>query len=71
MILKEKILEFAQDKRDLKLDLTQCEYVDHSVMEQIDELRSYFEIQGVALLVDISNHHALGHSNVSSQKKTA
>ncbi len=71
LILKEKILEFAQDKRDLKLDLTQCEYVDHSVMEQIDELRSYFEIQGVALLVDISNHHALGHSNVSSQKKTA
>ncbi len=69
--LKEEVMKHAAAKENVKLDLTHCEYIDHSVMEQIEELKSFCEGQGIILSVDISNHQSLGHSNLSSQKKVA
>lgn len=71
LYLKSKIEKTFVEKKNINLDLTRCEYIDHTVMEQIDELKSIIQNQGIKLRVDLSNHHSLGMYHHSSQKKTS
>lgn len=67
--LKDKVIQLAQAKKNVKMDLTHCEYIDHSVMEQLEELKSFCESFGTKFVVDLSHHHSLGHDALSSLKK--
>lgn len=69
--IKDEVMRHVEARENIKIDLRDCEYIDHSVIEQIHELKSYCESQGITLVVDISNHHPLGHSISSSQKKVS
>ncbi len=69
--IKETLLTSAQEKRDGKLDLVKCPYIDHTVMEQLEEIKSFFETQGVKFVWSMApDHKALGHSALSARKKT-
>jgi MFS superfamily sulfate permease-like transporter len=67
--LKEEVMKLAQAKKNVKMDLTHCDYIDHSVMEQLEELKSFCESAGIKFVVDLSHHHSLGHDALSSLKK--
>lgn len=70
--LKEVIMKFATEKQELTLDLTQCDYIDHSVMEQIDEIRGFCQHQGTPFTLIISpNQHPMGQSTLSARKKAS
>lgn len=70
LALKEEIIRNAQFRKEFKLDLTQCDYIDHSVMEQIEDLKEHFHSIKTPLTVKISaQHYALGKDNLSARKK--
>ncbi len=71
-LIKENILNYLNLKKSLTIDLTACDYIDHSVMEQLEELASLAEANGLKFTKRISSHHkSLGESSVSSRKKVA
>lgn len=68
--IKEHLFKTAQAKKSAKIDLTKCPYIDHSVMEQLEELKSYFETQGASFDWDMApDHQSVGHSTLSARKK--
>lgn len=70
--LKEEITKNILAKKTVKIDLTKAEYIDHSVMEQLEELRSYSETMGAPIYVNIAPEQtALGHSALSARKRVA
>ncbi len=70
--IKEHLFKTAQAKKSARLDLTKCPYIDHSVMEQLEELKSYFESQGGKFEWTMApDHKAVGHSSLSARKKMA
>jgi carbonic anhydrase len=70
--LKNEIMKMAVEKKDCILDLTQCDYIDHSVMEQIDEIRSFCENQESSFTVVISpRQQPMGQSTLSGRKKAS
>lgn len=72
LTLKEEIIKNAQFRKEFKLDLTMCEYIDHSVMEQIEDLKEYFHNIKTPLTVNISTqHYSLGQDLLSARKKSA
>ncbi len=70
--LKEEILKMKKLRRNVKLVLVGCEYIDHSVMDQISELKHDFELCSLNFETELSKeHHSLGEDLLSSQKKSA
>jgi MFS superfamily sulfate permease-like transporter len=70
LALREKILENIELKRSIAIDLSGSEYIDHSVMEQIEELSSLASSRGVGFTFKLSTlHRALGNSALSARKK--
>jgi MFS superfamily sulfate permease-like transporter len=70
--LKNEIMKMAVEKKDCILDLTQCDYIDHSVMEQIDEIRGFCQHQGTPFTLILSpNQHPMGQSTLSARKKAS
>ncbi|WP_408096143.1 SulP family inorganic anion transporter [Peredibacter sp. HCB2-198] len=68
--VKDEILRLTADKKEFKLDLTHSPYVDHSVMDQINDLKEYFQNVGIPFQVIISpEHYALGVDQLSAVKK--
>lgn len=72
VVLKEEILQWKKKGKNVKLVLIGCEYIDHSVMDQIAELKHAFELNSLKLTTVLSSeHHALGEDLLSAQKKSA
>jgi MFS superfamily sulfate permease-like transporter len=72
MGLKEVIMKMASEKQELTLDLTQCDYIDHSVMEQIEEIKSFCQNQETPFTLVISpKQHPMGQSNLSARKRAS
>jgi len=70
--LKEEMMKIATAKKGFRLNLTQCDYIDHSVMEQIEEIKIFCKNQGSYFKVDISpNQEPLGQSSLSGRKKAS
>ncbi len=68
--IKEKIASLRRDGTDVKIELLECEYIDHSVMDQIEELKHDFERNHLHLDVELSEkHRALGSDPLSAKKK--
>lgn len=68
--LKDAILKNAQIRKKINLDLTMCDYIDHSVMEQIEEIKEHFKFIKTPLTVNISaQQHSLGKDLLSARKK--
>lgn len=68
--IKEEVLRLIESRRNVHIDLSESDYIDHSVMEQLEELRLNFEIHKITLTIEISEkHQALGNSLVSARKK--
>lgn len=68
--VKDEILRLTADRKEFKLDLTHSPYVDHSVMEQIHDLKAYFHTVGIPFQVILSEeHYALGVDHLSAMKK--
>lgn len=70
--VKEEVLKLVELKKNVVMDLTESDYIDHSVMEQLEELKSHFEVNKLNLSVKISEKHlALGNSLLSARKRIA
>jgi MFS superfamily sulfate permease-like transporter len=70
--LKEGIMKVATEKKELTLDLSRCDYIDHSVMEQIDEIKSFCQNQKTAFTLIISpDQHPLGQSTLSGRRRAS
>lgn len=68
--IKEELVKLAQAKKEVNLDLSKCNYIDHSVMEQLEEVRSYFDTLGVRFNVQMSQEQqSVGHSALSARRK--
>jgi MFS superfamily sulfate permease-like transporter len=68
--LREAIMKNAQFRKIFILDLTMCDYIDHSVMEQIEEIKEHFKYMKTPLTVNISTqHYSLGKDLMSARKK--
>lgn len=68
--IKDEVLKLIESRKNVHIDLSESDYIDHSVMEQLEELRLHFEIHKITLTVEISEKHlALGESMVSARKK--
>lgn len=56
----------------INLDLTQCEYIDHDVMEVLEDLKASFSEKKLFLSISLSEkHYALGEESSSALKKAA
>ncbi len=70
LTIKEMILGYVAQKRTIKLNLENCDYIDHSVMEQIEELTDFTANQGTSFAVIISpNQSALGEDHLSARRR--
>lgn len=70
--LREFILSSIDSKKSVSIDLSACDYVDHSVMEQFEELESLAHSKGLHFSTKMSSsHRALGHSTLSARRKVA
>lgn len=70
LAIKEHFLETAKAKKNAYLDLTKSPYIDHSVMEQLVELQSYYKSQGLNFEWKVSpDHRRVGRSTLSARKK--
>ncbi len=67
--LREELAEYLGQRKTVRLNLEGCDYIDHTVMEQLEELRGQAPRQ---LLLTLSPHqHALGGSALSARRKSA
>jgi MFS superfamily sulfate permease-like transporter len=72
LTVREDILSAIQAKNSLVIDLSDCDYIDHSVMEQLQELESHALSKGLTFKKEISPlHRSLGTSSLSAKRKTA
>jgi MFS superfamily sulfate permease-like transporter len=72
LIVKSDILMWMEKGKNVKMDLTTCEYIDHSVMEQLDELQQLFTENSLEFKIILSqNHHQVGNDHLSSWKKSS
>ena len=72
MDIKNAILTNVNIGKNVNLDLTQCEYVDHNVMEELEDLKAFFIEKKLLLSISLSEkHYALGDETSSALKKAA
>ena len=72
MDIKNAILTNVNSGKNVSLDLTQCEYVDHNVMEELEDLKAFFIEKKLLLSISLSEkHYALGDETSSALKKAA
>lgn len=72
LVVKDVITKHLDQNKDVHLDLTMSGYVDHSVMEQIHELKKLFQEKNIELSVTFSGQHrAIGENELSAIKKAA
>jgi MFS superfamily sulfate permease-like transporter len=70
--VKEVILSHLNSGRSINLDLTQCQYIDHDVMELLEDLKASFIEKKLFLSISLSEkHYALGRESSSALKKAA
>jgi MFS superfamily sulfate permease-like transporter len=72
MDIKDVIISHFNSGISVNLDLTLCEYVDHNVMEELEDLKASFQEKKLFLSVSLSEkHYALGAECSSALKKAA
>ena len=70
--VKNVILSHFTSGHSVRLDITQCEYIDHNVMEELEDLKSSFLEKNLLLSISLSDkHYALGEESSSAIKKAA
>lgn len=71
LCLKEELEALAENKKNVRLELTQSEYIDHSVMESLHDLKNSFTRKGCELSIILSEKHsALGDDLLSAKRLT-
>lgn len=64
------IAEGLEKKRNLTLDLSDCDLIDHSVMEKLGELKSDFEREGLAFeLTGLDAHHKFSPHPLAGRRR--
>jgi MFS superfamily sulfate permease-like transporter len=72
MDIKNAILTNVKIGKNVNLDLTLCEYVDHNVMEELEDLKAFFIEKKLLLSISLSEkHYSMGDETSSALKKAA
>jgi len=70
--IKDVINDHLAQKQNVVIDISHCDYVDHSVMEELHDLQKNFVDFGLELkVVKSPKHVALGHDVTSAIKKAS
>jgi MFS superfamily sulfate permease-like transporter len=70
--LRSVIVGYAEARGEVRVDLSQTRYVDHSVMEKLEELRHELEASGKKMiLLGLEEHKALSPHPHAARKKQA
>ncbi len=70
--VRDVILKEYNLSKSVTLDLTPCEYVDHNVMIELEELKQFFSSKSLSLTILLSEkHYSLGKEACSALKKAA
>ncbi len=70
LTIKEAILVHIAQKDTVKLNLENCDYIDHSVMEQIQELTAFAANRGTIFAVRISPlQDSMGEDHLSARRR--
>ncbi|MGE3611293.1 MAG: SulP family inorganic anion transporter [Bacteriovoracaceae bacterium] len=71
LVLKEKIQECLNQNKNLELEFTNCDYIDHSSMENIHDLKKQFEDKGLSITTTFSKKHVpMGSDSLSGLRMT-
>jgi hypothetical protein len=72
MDVKSVIMAELLANKNVNLNLSRCDYVDHNVMEELEELKKVFYEKQLSLSLKLSpKHFSLGKEHCSSLKKAA
>lgn len=72
LALKNAIHSHIKDGKNVTIDLTECNYIDHSVMEELHDLEKEFHLKNLSFcIVKSAQHRALGEDNLSAIRKVA
>jgi MFS superfamily sulfate permease-like transporter len=70
MDVKSVIMDELLANKNVTLNLSRCDYVDHNVMEELEELKKVFHEKQLSLSLKLSPKHiSLGKEQSSSLKK--
>lgn len=70
VMVREDIAVCMIEKKHVRLDFNDAHYIDHSVLEQLEDLERTFEAQGLKLQVIFAdNHKSVGHHVLSARQK--
>lgn len=70
LMVKENIAACLIERKNVNLDFKDAHYIDHSVLEQLEDLQRTFEGQGLKLAIMYAdNHETVGHHVLSARQK--
>jgi len=70
--VRDEIMKGFTQNKNVILDLKESDYIDHNVMEEIEDLKNTFKSKNLTLTIWLSEeHHSLGKESSSALKRTA
>jgi MFS superfamily sulfate permease-like transporter len=70
--VRDEIMKGLTENKNVILDLKESDYIDHNVMEEIEDLKNTFISKNLTLTICLSEgHHSLGKESSSALKRTA